>query len=214
MTARRTAFWAGVLYLLTFVTSIPAVALKGGLLDDPGSASAIGPARTGAALELVLAAACVGTAVVLYPVVRAHGERAALGFVAARVLEASMILVGVLVVLTFAEGVVGEEVAPALVGLHDAAFLVGPGAVPALNALLLAPLLLRGGLVPRAIPLIGLVGAPLLLVSALGAVAGWIDQVSVLAGLLALPIAAWELSLGLWLLVRGFSTARVTPVGA
>ena len=118
------------------------------------------------------------------------------------------------IIRAFAEGVVGEAVAPALVGLHDAAFLVGPGTAPALNALLLAPLLLRGGLVPRAIPMIGLVGAPLLLVSALGAVAGWIDQVSVLAGLLALPIAAWELSLGLWLLVNGFSSARVTPVAA
>ena len=214
MPQRATARWAGLLYLTTFVTSIPAVALKSGLLDDTQTRDGVLEARAGAVLEVLLAVACVGTAVVLYPVVRAYGERAALGFVAARVLEASMVLVGVLVVLALAEGAVGPDVAPALVGLHDAAFLVGPGTVPALNALLLAPLLLRGALVPRLIPVTGLVGAPLLLVSAVGAMLGWIDQVSALAGLLALPIAAWELGLGTWLLARGFRTARRNPVEA
>jgi len=209
MDARQTARVAGLCYLVTFVTSIPAVPLKAGLLDRPGAAEQLGSARAGAVLELVLAAACVGTAVVLYPHVRRYGERAALGFVATRVLEASMVLVGVVVVLALVAGV-GPEVGAGLVGVHDAAFLVGPGTVPAVNALLLAPLLLRGGLVPRAIPLVGLVGAPLLLASALGTVAGLFDQVSVLAGVLALPIAAWELGLGMWLTFRGFSP-RVTP---
>lgn len=209
MDARRTARVAGLCYLVTFVTSIPAVPLKAGLLDRPGAGEHLDAARWGAVLELVLAAACVATAVVLYPFVRRYGERAALGFVAARVLEASMVLVGVLAVLALVAGV-GPEAGAALVAVHDAAFLVGPGTIPAVNALLLAPLLLRGGLVPRAIPLVGLVGAPLLLVSALGSMAGILDQVSVLAGLLALPIAAWELGLGVWLTFRGFSP-RVTP---
>ena len=89
------------------------------------------------------------------------------------------------------------------------AFLIGPGTLPAVNALLLAPVLLKARLVPRAIPLVGLVGAPLLLGAALAELLGALDQVSLLGGLAALPIALWELSLGLWLTVRAVPPVAV-----
>ena len=205
---RRLAFVAGALYLLTVVTSIPALALKDPVLADP---AALDPSGTtalqwAAALELVLALACIGTAVALFPVVRRVDEAAALGFVGSRTLEASIIVTGILAMLGLT---VAGPASPALVGVHDWAFLLGPGTLPAVNALLLAPLLLRARLVPRIIPVVGLIGAPLLLAAAAGSLFGLIDQVSPAGLLSAVPIAAWEITLGVWLVVKGFNTEAV-----
>lgn len=210
MTDHRTlARIAGALYLLTFATSIPALALKQPFLEGGGSAAA---AQCAALLELLLALACIGTAVALYPVARQKNEALAIGFVASRTLEAAAVFAGVVGLLSVVsirgggalEGGTGPEVLRALTLMHDWAFLVGPGLMPAVNALLLGSLLYRYRLVPRVIPLVGLIGAPLLTISAFGTLFGALDQVSPLAGLLALPIAVWELSVGAWLLVRGF----------
>ncbi len=202
---RRLAFIAGALYLLTVVTSIPALALKAPVLADPagGGAAAL---QTAAALEFVLALACIGTAVALFPVVRRVDEATALGFVGSRTLEAAIIVMGVISMLGV---LVAGPTAPALVSMHDWAFLLGPGTIPAVNALLLAPLLLRAGLVPRALPIIGLVGAPLLLIAAVGTLFGIIDQVSPVGFLSALLIAAWEIGLGFWLVIKGFNADAV-----
>ena len=225
---RTLAAVAGALYLLTFVTSFPALALKESYLRGDGGPSA---AQWGAVLEIVLALACMGTAVFLYPIARKSDPALAIGFVASRVLEASTIVVGVLALLSvmtrreaeqmraeqMSSGITANEAASVsdsesiLVALHDWAFLLGPGLVPAVNALLLGTILYAARLVPRIIPLVGLIGAPLLAVSALGTILGVVDQVSPLAGLLALPIAFWELSLGLWLLFKGVSTRSGAP---
>ncbi|KAB1654267.1 DUF4386 domain-containing protein [Pseudoclavibacter chungangensis] len=199
---RRFAALAGALYLLTFATSIPALLLKQPLLDDPGRVVSTDGAialAVACVLELVLAAACVGTAVALFPIVGRVSPMAAVAFVAARTVEATLIVVGVAALRVLAV----DGTAPIVVALHDELFLLGPGLVPAINALCLAPVLLRGRLVPRGIPVIGLVGAPLLMASVTLTLVGVIDQVGALAGLLALPIAVWEFSLGAWLLVRG-----------
>ena len=204
---RRLAFVAGALYLLTVVTSIPALALKDPVLADPATAAAGATALHWAAgLEMVLALACIGTAVALFPVVRRVDEATALGFVGSRTLEAAIIVMGVLAMLSVT---VAGPAAQALVGMHDWAFLLGPGTLPAVNALLLAPLLLRAGLVPRIIPIIGLIGAPLLLGAAVGILFGVIDQVSAAGFLSAVLIAAWEIALGFWLLLKGFNTDAV-----
>lgn len=202
---RRLAFIAGALYLLTVVTSIPALALKDPVLADPTSAGAAA-LQWAAALEFVLALACIGTAVALFPVLRRVDEATALGFVGSRTLEAAIIVMGVIAMLGV---LVAGPAAPALVSMHDWAFLLGPGTIPAVNALLLAPLLLRAGLVPRALPLMGLVGAPLLLVASVGTLFGIIDQVSPVGFLSALLIAAWEIGLGFWLVIKGFNPDAV-----
>ncbi|MCS0500023.1 DUF4386 domain-containing protein [Protaetiibacter mangrovi] len=210
---RRLSLAAGVLYLLTFVTSIPAAALyvpllAGGAHPDPS------PTATGAVLEIVLAVSCIGTAVVLAPVVRRVSEVAALGFVAARTTEAALILVGVATVLTLsalrvAGAAADDPSAELLVEAHRWAFLLGPGLIPAINALCLAPALYRGRLVPRAIPIVGMIGIPLLLASATATVFGVFEQTSPLAAAAAAPIALWELSLGLWLTFAGFRNTAV-----
>lgn len=205
-TPQRAARIAGGLYLLTVVTSIPALALKEPVLTDPGTIASAGGATAlawAALLEVILAAACVGTAVVLYPIARRQSETAALGFVAARTLEAGLVLTGVIAVLALAR-VPDSATAPLIVAIHDWAFLLGPGLIPAANALCLGYLLYRSRLVPRIIPAVGLLGAPVLIASATATIFGIADQVSALAGLAALPIALWEISLGLWLVVKGF----------
>ena len=196
----RLARTAGVLYLVTFVTSIPALALKQPYLDGTGSASA---ARWATVLEVGLAVACAGTAVALLPLLRRHDEALAVGFVASRTVEAATILVGVVALLALVGSGRDGEGAAGLVAVHDAAFLVGPGLLPAVNATLLGTALHRGRRVPRPITLIGLAGAPVLLGSALATLLGGVDQVSTPAAVAAAPIALWELSLGIWLATRG-----------
>lgn len=213
---RRAAITIGALYLVTFVTSIPAVPLKAAALAGDTSQSAIMALQVAVLLELVLAIACVGTAVAFFPIGRRANESGALGFVAARVVEAGMIGVGVLTLLAIAGLATGvpagepdQRALAALVGVHDAAFLVGPGFIPAVNALCFAVILYRARLVPRVIPLIGLIGAPLLACSAALTIAGVFDQVSPIAAVLALPIAVWEFGIGVWLLVRGFRAEAI-----
>lgn len=221
-TMRKTAMWAGALYLITFVTSIPALPLYHDILNNRGyvlgGASDTG-VLIGAVLEILCALAGIATAVVLFPVIRRKSETAALGFATARVLEAAMIFVGVLSVLSIVtlhkNGGSGADNASlvatgrSLVAVHDGAFLLGPGIMPALNALCLATVLYRTRLVPRIIPTVGLVGAPILFLSAMAILFGAYDQVSAVSALTALPIAAWEFSLGVWLVVKGF---RLAPV--
>jgi hypothetical protein len=223
--ARSTALTAGILYLITFVASIPALVLYKPFTDHAdfvvgaGSSSGV---MWGALLEVVMAFACIGTAVVLYPVARRQSETAALGFVTARVLEASLIFVGVISVLaavTLRPDLSAGDSASAitaghtLIAVHKWAFLLGPGLIPGINALCLGYVMYRSRLVPRSIPTIGLLGAPLLFAAAAGAILGHVDQVSAVGALAALPIAAWEFSLGMWLVVKGFRPSAVAALG-
>jgi len=219
---RKTALVAGALYLITFVTSIPALLLYHDILNNPlyivGNASNTG-VLVGAFLEILCGLAGIGTAVVLFPVIKRQNEAASLGFATARVLEASMIFVGVLSVLsivTLQEGHTSGADASSLVttgrslvALHDWTFLLGPGMMPAVNALCLGYVLYRSRLVPRIIPMIGLVGAPILFASSTATLFGAYDQISAFATLGALPIAAWEFSLGVWLVVKGFTPSPI-----
>jgi hypothetical protein len=219
---RRTALVAGVLYLVTFATSIPALGLYDGVLNDPGFVQGAGSGDAvawGAVLEIILGIAGIGTAVVLYPVLRHWSRTLSLGFVTARTLEAAMIFTGVvslMSVLTLRQDAAGADAASldttaqALVAVHDWTFLLGPGLMPAVSALCFGTIMYRSGLVPRIIPAIGLVGAPILLASGIATLFGAYDQVSSWALLAALPIATWELSVGVWMTVKGFRTAPGT----
>ena len=213
---RRTALVAGALYLLTFV-SIPTLALYGPI-HDPKYIVGPGPDTgviVGAILEMIVALACVGTAVALFPVVKRQNEGVALGFVGSRVLEASTIFAGVaclLSVVTLRQagvGAAGLVAAQTLVALYDRLFLVGQSFMPAVNALLLGSLLYQSRLVPRVLPLLAFVGAALLVASDIGVLFNIWGQRSSLAGLLALPIALWEFSLGVWLVVKGFTPSPI-----
>ncbi|HUA40498.1 MAG TPA: DUF4386 domain-containing protein [Streptosporangiaceae bacterium] len=224
MAARTRARVAGICYLITVAGSIPALALERPVLSRAGfvlSNSADTRLVLGGVLDLLTAVACVGTAVALYPLLRQRHPGLALGFVTSRVIEAATIVISVVAILSLvtlheaAAGATGAERASLLVSgkllvaLHSWTFLLGPGLMPAINALLLGTVMFRTGLVPRIIAVIGLVGAPLLIASATATILGVYGQVSAPAGLAALPVAAWELSLGLWLTIKGLQAKAV-----
>lgn len=215
--SRKIALAAGVLYLLTFV-SIPIFALYAPVHDPnyiigPGPDSAV---IFGGVLEIIVALACIGTAVALYPVLKRQNEGVALGFVGARVLEAGTIFAGVvclLSVVTLRQAGAGANAlvtGQALVALHDW-FRLGQNLMPAVNALLLGSLLYQSRLVPRVLPVLGFIGAPLLIANTIALMFGITSgPIYVLTGIGVLPIALWEFSLGVWLVVKGFNPSAIT----
>lgn len=223
---RKTALAAGVLYLLTFI-SIPRLALFGPILNNPnyivGSGSDTG-VLIGVVLEMIVALAIVGTGVVLYPVLKRQNEGVALGFVTARLFETGLIAVGFISLLSvvtlrqdFGAAAAADPTAlvttgQALVSIQNWTFLIGQGLMPGLNALLLGFLFYRSGLVPRAIPALGLIGAPLIISSVIGQLFGVNEQVSLWSGIGTLPILVWELTLGLWLVFKGFRPSAVAAL--
>ena len=82
--------------------------------------------------------------------------------------------------------------------------------MPCLSAVLLGTLLYRSRLVPRALPLTGLIGAPLLLASSVAVFFGVIEPISPWTAIATLPVALWEFSLGLWLTFKGFRPSPIT----
>ena len=215
---RKIALVAGVAYVLTFVFSIPTLAMKAPL-DDPEFILGVGSTTGvtwGALFDFICGVAGIVTAVALYPVAQRHSRSTALGFVASRTLEAAILTVGAIALVALVTlrqdlAGAGADVATSLdvtgrslVALHDWSFLFGPGFVPAINALLLGTIMYRSRLVPRWIPTLGLVGAPMLIVSSLGTLFGIWDTPSLVTSLLVLPLATWELSLGLRMTFRGF----------
>jgi hypothetical protein len=223
MTAdRKTTLAAGLFYIATFVFSIPALAFFDDVLNDPNfvhGSGGDGGVLWGALFDVLTGLTGIGAAVALYSVIRRYGPANAIGFVASRTLEAAAIFAGVMAVLgvyTLRQDFAGTDAAGlttaahGLVAVKDWSFLLGPGIMPAINALCLATVLYRTGLVPRIIPTLGLIGAPLLLVFSTGALFGAWEQVSGAGMLMALPIAAWEFSLGVYMAVKGFRTPEVT----
>lgn len=217
--SRRTAIVIGMLYLITHVTSIVGLSLYGPVLTSTTYAEhltapdASGNVLVGALLEIVLALAIVGTGVMLYPVVKPLNEGMALGYAALRTLEAAVIAVGVTpmiaaVALVQSPGAAGAAdkagLVQALAAVHNWTFLVGPGFICAANTAVLAAVLLRSGIVPRFVPILGLVGSPLLFASSTAQILGAIPQTSPWAGVAAAPVFAWEISLALFLIIRGF----------
>jgi hypothetical protein len=208
----------GVLFIITFITSIGALALFQPVLDDPaGYVSGGGKDNQiylGAFLEFLLVLANVGTAVVFYPIARRQNEALAIGYVAARIIECVFIATGIIFVL----GVVslrhdlpgGDEAAFALAALKDWTFLLGPGlVVPFGNGLILGYLMYKSRLVPRPWPWLGLIGGPLLLFGNFGVLFDWWDQTGVVS-LLVIPEFIWEAFLGIYCAIWGFK--RDSPI--
>src|SRR5689334_12549013 len=220
---RKTALVAGIFYLITFI-SIPTLALYGPVKNHRDWILSSGThtgVLVGCFLEVIVALAGIGTAVTLYPVVKRQNEGAALGFVTSRLLEAAMIFTGVLSLLslvTLRQGGAAGTNAAALVtagashvAIYNWTFLLGQTLMPCINALLLGSLMYRSRLVPRILPVLGLIGAPLLITAVLATLfGGSIGHASVFAAIATLPVAAWEFSLGVWLVVKGFRPSPIT----
>ena len=215
---QRRARIFGVLFIITFLTSIPAAFLFMPLLNDPAGYIAgggtDGQIYLGAFLEFLLIIANIGTAVVLYPIARRQSEILSLGFVTARVMESVFIAAGIIFVL----GVVSvrqdapgaTDLAVSLAALKDWTFLFGPGlVVPVGNGLILGVLMYTSGLIPRPLALLGLIAGPVLLVGNLGVLFGLWEQTSA-AAILVAPEFAWELLLGIYAAIWGFR--RAAPI--
>ncbi len=219
---RKTALVAGILYLLTYASSIPAALLLGSTLSDPNyilGAGADGQIRLAALFDIVNGVTAIGTAVALYSIVKRQHEGLAIGFVAARVFGAAILFIGVVSVVSIAA--LRETAATAtdpaalaaagttLVSQYKVAFVLGTG-IPALNAFLLGSLLLRSRLVPGAIPALGLIGAASFGVWNVGYVLGVTEPGTPWHGISVAPIFFWELIVGLWMTFKGFN--RSAPI--
>jgi hypothetical protein len=223
---RKTALVAGLFYLITFI-SIPSLALYGIVKNDPSFIISAGNDTgilVGGFLEVIVALAGIGTAVALFSVVKRQHEGFALGLVATRLFEGGVIAIGVMSILSVTTlqqpGATGPEAASLVtmgqshVATYNWAFTLGQSLMPGINALCLGTLMYRSGLVPRILPVLGLIGAPLLIATTIATLFGVIEQWSTLGGLSAMPIFAWELGLGLWLTFKGFKASAPLMIAA
>jgi Domain of unknown function (DUF4386) len=213
MPTRKLSLACGVLFLITFITSIPALALFQPVLDNPaGYIAGAGEDNRiylGVALELLLIVANIGTAVVLVPIFRGRSEVLSLGYVAARIAECVFIAAGILFVL----GIVSLRhddpgagtLAVSLAALKDWTFLLGPGFTVGIgNGLILGYMMFRSGLMPRRLAMLGLIGGPLIIASGVGVLFDLFEAGGTVQSLATVPEFLWELSIGVYLTVKGF----------
>ena len=226
--SRKIALVTGILFVITYLTSIPPVLfLYGPVLDDSRyivGAGADNGVQWGAFLELLLIIANIGSAVVLFPIVRRVNEIFALGFVTARIVESVFIAVGILsllAVVTLRQDAAGADatslvvVGMSLVALHDWTFLLGPGFIVGVgNGLILGYLMYRSALVPRPMAVLGLIGGAALLARFVGILFGIIEPGSVLGSIMVIPEFIWEALLGIWLIVKGFKPSPIVSQSA
>ena len=219
MPLRKLATITGVLWIVTFITSITAMLLYDPVLNDRDFILGAGDETrvyVGAALELVLIIANIGTAVVPYALFRRYSERLALGYVAARVVECVFIAVGIVSILAITTlrqdpaGASDNTLVPlgqSLVAVHDVTFLLGPGFVVGVgNGLILGWLMYTSGLVPRRLAMFGLIGGPLICLSGLGVMFGLFEPQSAPQAIATIPEIIWEAGLGIYLVAKGFKT--------
>ena len=209
----------GVLFILTYLTSIPAWLLFHDILDDPAAYIAEDGKDNvmylAVLLEFFLILANVGTAVVLYPIAKRQNRALAIGYVGARIIESVFLAAGMIFIL----GVVSlrqdspdaTDLAVSLAALKDWTFLFGPGfTVPVGNGLILGYLMYRSGLVPRRMAWFGLIGGPLLFISSTGTLFEWWESGSEIPGLFVIPEFIWEAFLGIYCAIWGFR--RDSPI--
>jgi Domain of unknown function (DUF4386) len=214
---RKTALVGGILYLVTFIGSIPAAILVGPALNDHAYVLGTGADQQvgfGAILELVNVFGLIGCGIAFFSVIRKVHEGLAIGYLATRLFEGAIITIGVLSLLSIitlrqqvAAGADGEAIAPvagALAAVRNWAMAIGPN-MAAFNALMLGTALYRARLVPRAIPALGLVGAPILISFVVGMILGIAQPGTLFHAIAVFPFFFWELGLGLWLTFKGFN---------
>jgi len=222
---RRIAVVAGVFFIVAAVAAVIGLALYGPVLNDPnyivtGSANDT-RVFLGAFFEVIVAIAVMGTAVTLFPIVKKQNESVALGYVAGRITESMIIVVGIISLLTVVTlrqefaGATGADAASlvvagkSLVAIHNWTFLFGPSLAIGVNTLLLAYLMFRSQLVPRIIPVLGLIGGPVIFAAGTAELFGLFQQISVWGGIAAIPVTIWEMSLAVYMIVKGF---KLSPI--
>ncbi|HTE01261.1 MAG TPA: DUF4386 domain-containing protein [Mucilaginibacter sp.] len=222
---RETAIIVGILFLLTEVTSVTGILLYHPILNDPVYIikASVNETRVlwGAFFEVILAFANIGTAITLFPILKKYNECMALGAVCFRLLEAAIILIGIMSLLTMVtlnHGFLKETdpnvsdyltAGKLLVAIHNWTFLFGPNLVLGPSTFLTGYLLYKSTLVPRFIAVLGLIGGALILVNALLVMLGIFLQISFWGAVMAAPVFFYEVSLAVWLLVKGFNPPSI-----
>lgn len=217
---RRTAFIVGVLMLITFVTAIAARLLFDPVRDASNyitAADADTRIGLGGIFEVALILANVGTALYLFPILKRQHEALALGYVAARLVECTFIAIGLvslLAVVLLRQELAGGTTADtgtiehALVAVYERCFLLGPGLMAGVgNGIILGYLMFRSGLMPRGLTMLGLIGGPLLVLSAILILLGVFDADTTPQAIFTIPEFFWELSVGLYLTFVGFKAS-------
>jgi len=225
--SRKSALAVGVLFILTFITSIGGVLAYGPVLGDPGyitSAGADTRVFVGAFLELLLIITNIACATVLFPILKRQNEALALSYVAARIIECTFILVGLLSLLTIvslrqeaagAEAGTLTTIGKSLLATHNWTFLLGPGFADGIGTgMILGWLMFKSGLVGRRMALVGLVGGTMLAASGAAVLLGVIPQFGAVQGILTIPEVIWEAFLGLYLLFKDFKPSAVFAPGS
>ena len=219
---RRISVAFGALYLITFITSIPALWLFQPVLDDPqgyiAGAGADNRIYFGALLELILIIANIGTAVVLIPLLKRQNEILTFSYVAARIMECVFLLVGIIAVLAIvtlrhdagADAASLGGLAESLAAIKDWTFKLGPGFVVGIgNGLILGYLMFRSGLMPRGLAMVGMIGGALQALAGIGVLFDLYDAGGPVQGIATIPEIIWELSLGIYPLVWGFKSSPI-----
>jgi len=219
--SRKSALAVGVLFILTFITSIGGVLAYGPILSDPTYITSTGADTrvfVGAFLELMLILTNIGCAIVLFPILKRQNEGLALGYVTARLVECTFILVGILSLLTIVtlrQQATGTDatlntIGASLLATHNWTFLLGPGFADGIGTgMILGWLMFRTGLVGRRMALVGLVGGAMLATSGAAVLLGIIPQGGAVQGIMTIPEVIWELFLGLYLLFKDFKPSPI-----
>jgi hypothetical protein len=227
MDIRRIATFTGWLWIITFVTSIPTrFILYAPILDEPSYVTgagdlALAALATGAVFELILIISNVGTAVVPYSVHKRYSEVGAVAYVSARIVECVFIAIGIVAILAIvtlrqdAPSGATPALGQGIEAIYEWSFRIGPGFFVGVgNGLILGYMMYRSALVPRGLAIFGLIGGPLIILMGVLVIFDVIDPGTnagmAIQGLMTIPEAFWELSLGIYLIAKGYR--RDAPV--
>ena len=219
---RNTSITSGILFIIATVTAIIGLILYDPILNDPYYIIKASSNETrvlwGAFFEIALAFAVIGTSITLFPVLKKYNESMAIGTVCFRLLEATLIIFGILSLLTIVtlnHSFLNENnpnmsayliAGKLLLAIHNWTFLYGPNLALGPSTLMTGYLLYKSKLIPRSISILGIVGGSLICVCALLVTFGAFNQLSFWGMLLAVPVFIYEMSLAVWLLVKGFNS--------
>ena len=229
-TSRKIAIIVGVLFILAAVTAIVGLVLYGPILNDPdyiikGSANET-QVIWGAFFEIIVALSLIGISITMFPILKKHNESLALGYVCFRLLESTIIIIGIMSILSivtlsheFAKAVAPNPssfltASKLLVAVHDWTFLFGPNVALGPSTLMMSYILYKSKLVPRFIAVLGLIGGPLIFTSAVLVMFGVYLQISVWGAISTLPVFAYEMTLAVWLIVKGFNSSAIASESA
>lgn len=230
MNSNKTAKIVGVLFILAAVTAVIGLNLYNPILNGPdyllkGSEHA-NQVIVGAVMELMLVVSATGTATTMFPLLRQYNETIALWHVCFRFLEAIIITVGVISVLSLLtlsqEFVAAGAPEPSsfhssgiiLKAIHDWTFMLGPLFMLGINTVMYSYIFYKTKLVPRFISILGMTGAACVFICSLFVMFGVFPQISFWGAVLAVPVAANEMILAVWLLVKGFNENAIKTLTA